>query len=444
MDHVIFSREFFGSFNNFVDYKYVLGDNAFTRSGKVSLASAIKYPLLNTKKTTTIEANKFIRQELGDSSMTLTKQGISDRMQYIDPQVYIDMNNAMTSKIYSEADDLDSFKDFKVFAIDGSIIELPNIKLTREEFGINNFTLLKKHTTSARISCMSDVKTNYIISSNIAYKGVHEIEHALYHLEDVKDRIDLSKVITIYDRGYPSTEIMLKTILLNSYFVMRAKTITFKHEQSKMKTNDETFEIKLNNPKINRFHNEELKKIAQKIPSIKIRIVKVKLKNGIEETLITNLPKETATPEELKQLYGDRWTIETNYEKLKNKLQIEKFSGRKKIRIEQDFYSDILIFNLLMTVKHDADQKIKRKPKKSNKYEYKYQTNFNTLTGQIKEMMPYLLTDNQEQINQIMDNIIEIASKDLVYTKINPPTNKERDKKRYSPKKCKSNLKQSF
>ena len=43
--------------------------------------------------------------------------------------------------------------------------------------------------------------------------------------------------------------------------------------------------------------------------------------------------------EKLKELYGTRWTIEKNYDRLKNKLHIEKFTGKKKIIIEQDFYS---------------------------------------------------------------------------------------------------------
>ena len=51
---MMFLREFFSNlfdgFNNFVDYKYVNSDVAFSRSGKVSLASAIKFPLCNTKK----------------------------------------------------------------------------------------------------------------------------------------------------------------------------------------------------------------------------------------------------------------------------------------------------------------------------------------------------------------------------------------------------------
>jgi flagellar biosynthesis/type III secretory pathway chaperone len=240
---------------------------------------------------------------------------------------------------------------------------------------------------------------------------------------------------------------MVKTIQLESYFLIRAKKSTFKKKQSVMETkgiNDATFRITLNKVKIDKFNSEDLKKYAEKIRDINVRIVKVKLKNGTIETLLTNLPKEIATPEELKQLYGDRWKIETNYDRLKNKLHIEKFSGKKKIIIEQDFYSHIYLFNVLIALKHDAEQQITRKPKETTKYKYKYKTNINTLIGNIKEEMFRLLTDDKEEINIAIQDILDIASKDLVYTKINPPTNEEREKIKYYHKKCKSNLQDSF
>ena len=37
-----------------------------------------------------------------------------------------------------------------------------------------------------------------------------------------------------------------------------------------------------------------------------------------------------------------------------------------------------------------------------------------------------------------------MAKKDLVYTKIKPPTNEERYKKNFYHKKCKSNIQDSF
>ena len=93
-----FVTDEFGNFNNFVERKYVLSEHAFTRKGKLSLASIIKYPLCNHKKTTSIEVNRFLRNELNDRGVTITKQAISEKRQCIDPIVYIDMNDSFISK----------------------------------------------------------------------------------------------------------------------------------------------------------------------------------------------------------------------------------------------------------------------------------------------------------------------------------------------------------
>ena len=47
-------------------------------------------------------------------------------------------------------------------------------------------------------------------------------------------------------------------------------------------------------------------------------------------------------------------------------------------------------------------------------------------------------------LDGVTREIIDMAKKDLVYTKIKPPTNKKRDKKNFYHKKCKSNIQDSF
>ena len=273
----------FGNFNNFVERKYVLSDVAFTRKGKLSLESMIKYPLHNNKKTTSIEINRFLRNKLNDKGVKITKQAVSEKRQFIDPQVYIDMNDSLISKIYTHEDEMSTFKGFYVCAIDGSIVEIPNTKLTREEFEIPEKTELMKDTSTARISCMADTQWNFIISSNITNKSTSEIEHTLIHLDDAKNKIGLTKTITTYDRFYNSIEIMFKTMLLDSYFIIHGKTHIFKKQQNKMKKEvktDETHEINIKKTQINNFFTEEVKKFARKTREIKVRIIFVKLKTG--------------------------------------------------------------------------------------------------------------------------------------------------------------------
>ena len=58
--------------------------------------------------------------------------------------------------------------------------------------------------------------------------------------------------------------------------------------------------------------DEELKKIARKQKSIPSQNCQSKIKNRkkTEKYYLPILPKEIATPEELKQLYKERWTVE--------------------------------------------------------------------------------------------------------------------------------------
>ena len=75
-----------------------------------------------------------------------------------------------------------------------------------------------------------------------------------------------------------------------------------------------------------------------------------------------------------------RWVIETEYDKLKNLIGLEEFSGIRKTIIEQDFYAGILMYNIATTVKFDIEKsnpsEIKNKDKKYN-INRKFQLNIN-------------------------------------------------------------------
>lgn len=70
-------------------------------------------------------------------------------------------------------------------------------------------------------------------------------------------------------------------------------------------------------------------------------------------------------------LYFKRWPIETKYNTMKNKLEIENFSGRTLISVQQDFYATMYISNLVAITKIMSDEEIKKWTKdKELKYEY--------------------------------------------------------------------------
>ena len=94
-------------------------------------------------------------------------------------------------------------------------------------------TEFESYVARAKIFCMVDAKMDFVISSIIENQFVDEITLALRHLNDVKNKINMNKVITCYDRFYNATEIMLKTESLNSYYLIRGKTNAVKKKTKK-------------------------------------------------------------------------------------------------------------------------------------------------------------------------------------------------------------------
>jgi hypothetical protein len=74
-----------------------------------------------------------------------------------------------------------------------------------------------------------------------------------------------------------------------------------------MITNDESVEIKLNSSRTRNIKKQRTKRKSRKNNTLKLKNRKHTTQNRKKiETLITNLPPETTTPTELKELYGER------------------------------------------------------------------------------------------------------------------------------------------
>ncbi len=127
--------------------------------------------------------------------------------------------------------------------------------------------------------------------------------------------------------------------------------------------------------------------------SLKIRVVTIHLKdsknNEISEILITNIFKKDFTTEDFKQLYHLRWGIETKYDDIKNKLEIESFSGTSPLAIRQDFFATMFLNNLAtMMIAENSEEIDKQHNSGKNKYQYK--ANINTTVSLLTEKVVQL------------------------------------------------------
>ena len=94
---------------------------------------------------------------------------------------------------------------------------------------------------------------------------------------------------------------------------------------------------------------------------ITVRVSKFTLPSGETETLLTNLFEIQA--EELPELYGLRWGVETAYFRFKRELCVEKFSGKTPNSIRQDFWASMVLLNSVAVFQREADEAVCKRQK---------------------------------------------------------------------------------
>ena len=128
-------------------------------------------------------------------------------------------------------------------------------------------------------------------------------------------------------------------------------------EISNMENIDENLKIKNTAERQRSITDENLLKKAKKEPWIEARVIKIPKDDSDDKKdkliFLTNLSSKEFNAYEIAGLYEARWEIEVNYDRLKNKMEIENYTGKSEIIIKQDFYSSIYIFNLAMILRNN-------------------------------------------------------------------------------------------
>lgn len=409
-------KAFLATMSCFFFRAYILDSTKhFIRNRKMSYNDCVKFIFWNNGRNNDIELTEFFKLFKGKKYETMSHQAIGKQRVFIKPDLFINIYKKFIDQIYKKHKHFSEINGYIVVACDGSIFNLPNVTLTRREFNVKDHTKIKKHRIRARVSGMLDVNSKFMLTTKIVEKTVKETTLSMEHLNDLKKRFDITKFITIYDRGYKSVELMLFTEKLKSKFIIRLPKTAFSKERRKIKGNDKIIEINLTQAILNRFDNDDLKKLAKEMGRYQLRIVEITLANGTKEILATNLDPNEFDISELKELYGQRWSIETGFKKLKSQVMIERFSGHKRITIEQDFYASIFTYNLATAIQWDGEKQMKVK-QRNHDDEFIRKSNFASIVGNIYIYMEDVLSSNLSIVNQVMDFLIQQAKR-LYYQK---------------------------
>ena len=367
----------------------------YTRNRKLSFTSIILFILNSLKSTLQKELTNFM--ELISSSATtpkkISKSAFSQSRAKLNPDSFTHLNNILSREFYSD-NDFPKWKGFRLLSMDGSTCQLPYSEQLKAHFGYvtGNHS---KNFPIARTSCLYDLLNNIIIDSKI--DSIHKGEYTL--AQEHFDKLKKNDLL-ILDRGYGAIWLFYYLIQRRCDFVVRLQQ-NFIKEADDFRDSKEFSKI----IEIEDCHYKSKNQLAQlgiKFKLFKLRLVKVILDNGEIEVLATSLIDEKEYLTKIfKELYFMRWDIETNYDHLKNQIEIENFSGRTVLAIEQDFYASILMANFQSLIIKDTEKEMNLEDKKKK---HPYKINRNLSFAYMKDrFIRILLSDDPMYYEQLKE-----------------------------------------
>ena len=408
-----------------------LNNSNFTGNNKMNFLDMLFFIMGNKGKTLTLELNEYM-EKIGKES--ITKQAFSKQRQNLNPEVFKYLNNELV-KIEYKNPNVKTYKGYKILAVDGTMIEMPNSKELKEHYGLTEGQPTSVGRVRGRGIGIYDVLNKIMVRTRLEPCKVSEKEQIEKELKNLKRMFKKDKIILVCDRYFFGLSFIHQLEKLGFKYLIRMKTKDYKKEKEEMKTNDEIVELRVRTNSVYYAKTKEEKEELKEVKKVKTRIIKTILSNNEEEHLATNLTENELSEIEARELYHERWEIEKAFDILKNKIKIENFSSHKVIGVEQDFYAQILVYNLLETIKRETNEE---ELPKNKKYEYKF--NMNIMVGMFKNKFIEIVA-NEELEEDIMEEFIQEITKYLV--PIKPNRNYPR-RKMHSMNKYRHNLRKNF
>jgi hypothetical protein len=323
---------------------------------------------------------------------------------------YIELNEELVKGFYIDGD-YEQYKGYRLLAIDGTKIHIPNRPSVVEEFGYAE-NQVKSIIPMAMSSTVYDILNHMVVDSSLENFRTDERTLADRHLDKIRELTPPIKDIILMDRGYPSLYLFAKMMVLRIDFVVRCDDTSFikeVREFARSKEIDKIIEIDLITGQ--RKNYPALVKLEGKPNKIILRVVKIELASGTTEYIITSLTNKTIfTKENLKELYHLRWGEETYFNYQKNVLEIENFSGRTPETIRQDYYAKMLSSNIGSIMIEEAQEELDEQTSKNDHLKYShYKINRSVATGLMKdELIEMLIAPDKEseyRYNKIIKTI---------------------------------------
>lgn len=334
---------------------------------------------------------KVLRNEK-QARQIVTKSALVQARKKLSATAFVELNKQIVDRYYAHAQ-YNTWNGFRLCAVDGSTLRVPNTPEIITSFGVHRGRLAQKGCPMALASVYYDVLNQIVIDARLG--PIHSAERELAHEHLVHAA---PNDLVLFDRGYPSFWLYASLQQRTQAFCMRVKSKGEHHYQKFLRSRKSQTTIEL----MPSAHSQQ--KCTEKglpLTPIRLRLVRVKLKKETE-ILITNLVDDARYPAcVFKELYHLRWGIEENYKRQKQWLEIETFSGKSTLSIFQDFHAKMLTLNITAFMVAESQKQVNNT---MSTRMHRYKINFAQALSKMKDTVIDLIRNigDHTRIRQVL------------------------------------------
>lgn len=321
--------------------RHRVSDRAFTRVRCLPFAVVLVLILRKSVKSLQNVVNEAMAWLTADP---VTASAFSQARYRLQHTAFIELNQKAVVESRYRDGNFRTFWGFRILAVDGSKLLLPETDDVRAAFGTIPYSngqdaQIQGERPYALASVLYDVLNRVALEATLGRADAYEVDLAIGHLAHTRPTD-----VRVMDRHDPSYRMLAELRRRARHFVIRCSAASFGAARRMLHGEGSDSQVVTLTP------------CATQAPLIRqlglpraltVRFVRVRLRTGEWEVLVTSLRDEAAYPTaDFLELYHWRWGVETFYGVLKTRLDLENFSGLGAEAVRQDFHATVYLTGL--------------------------------------------------------------------------------------------------